>query len=128
ETTVKLVVMALFGIGAVLLFRSARSHDEDDELHENTGVVRATAMSTVAGSFGLVVLAEWGDLTELATASLAADSGDPIGTGVGAWLALASVAAIAATFGRQLVARVPIEKVNQAGAARLGGLAGQNGL
>lgn len=38
-------------------------------------------------------------------------------------LALASVAAIAATFGRQLVARVPIQKVNYAGATVFAALA-----
>jgi len=72
----------------------------------------------------LIVLAEWGDLTQLATASLAAKSDSPISTGIGAWVALAAVAGIAATFGRQLVARVPIYKVNYIGAAVFSLLAG----
>lgn len=121
ETAVALVVTALFAAGAVLLFRAARSAGE--EVETDGPRVEATALATVAGSFGLVVIAEWGDLTQLATASLAANSGDPIGTGIGAWLALASVAAIAATFGRQLVARVPIQKVNYAGATVFAALA-----
>jgi len=121
ETAVKLVVTALFATGAVLLFRAARAAGE--AVDTEAPVVEATALATVAGSFGLVVIAEWGDLTQLATASLAANSGDPVGTGIGAWLALASVAAIAATFGRQLVARVPIQKVNYAGAAVFAALA-----
>ena len=75
------------------------------------------------GSFGLILLAEWGDLTQLATASLAAKSGAPISTGVGALLALACVAGIAATFGRQIVARFPIERINYVGAAVFAGLA-----
>ena len=83
----------------------------------------ATVRATVFGSFVLVVLAEWGDLTQLATASLAAKSDEPLSIAVGAWLALVSVAAIAATFGRQLVARVPIHKVNYLGAAVFAGLA-----
>lgn len=83
----------------------------------------STVRATVAGSFGLVVLAEWGDLTQLATASLAADSGQPVATGIGALLALAAVAGIAAGFGRQLVARVPIHKVNYLGAAVFAALA-----
>jgi len=77
----------------------------------------------VLGSFGLILLAEWGDLTQLATASLAAKSGAPISTGVGALLALACVAGIAATFGRQIVARFPIERINYVGAAVFAGLA-----
>ncbi len=46
-------------------------------------------LATVAGSFGVIALAEWGDLTQLATASLAAKSGEPVATAIGAWLALA---------------------------------------
>jgi len=122
ETVVKLVVASMFAVGAALLVRAARSAapkaDETD-----VEVVQATIWSTIIGSFGLIVLAEWGDLTQLATASLAASSGEPFWTGLGAWVALASVAAIAVTFGRQLVARVPIHKVNYIGASVFAALA-----
>jgi putative Ca2+/H+ antiporter (TMEM165/GDT1 family) len=121
DVVVKLAVAALFLTGAVLLFRAARSAEAEEVTDEQP--VAATVAATVLGSFGLVVLAEWGDLTQLATASLAAKSDEPVSIAVGAWLALVSVAAIAATFGRQLVARVPIHKVNYLGAAVFGGLA-----
>ncbi|MDQ2649927.1 MAG: TMEM165/GDT1 family protein [Actinomycetota bacterium] len=123
DTVVKLVVTALFLTGAVLLFRAARQAEDDDDPDDEAPATSATVKATVVGSFGLVVLAEWGDLTQLATASLAADSSSPVSTGIGALLALASVAGIAATFGRQLVARVPIHKVNYVGAAVFAGLA-----
>ena len=114
DSMVKLVVATLFATGAVLLFRAggkagAQVSPVDTE-------AAATIGATVLGSFGLIVLAEWGDLTQLATASLAASSGRPVATGVGAWLALAMVSGIAVSFGRQLVARVPIHKVNYVGA------------
>lgn len=115
DVVVKLGVAALFLVGAALLFRAARQQPDEDV--DAAGRVQASAWATVVGSFGLVVVAEWGDLTQLATASLAARSGSPVSTGVGALLALAAVAAIAATFGRQLITRVPIQKVNYAGAA-----------
>ena len=121
DVVVKLAVAALFLAGAVLLFRAAR-RAEDDEVIEDAPVT-ATVAATVLGSFGLVVLAEWGDLTQLATASLAAKSGEPVATGIGALLALAAVAVIAVTFGRQLVARVPIHKVNYVGAGVFAALA-----
>jgi putative Ca2+/H+ antiporter (TMEM165/GDT1 family) len=121
DVVVKLAVAALFLTGAVLLFRAARSAQAEEVTDEQP--VAATVAATVLGSFGLVVLAEWGDLTQLATASLAAKSDEPLSIGIGAWLALISVAAIAATFGRQLVARVPIHKVNYLGAGVFGGLA-----
>jgi putative Ca2+/H+ antiporter (TMEM165/GDT1 family) len=121
DVVVKLAVAALFLTGAVLLLRAARCAASDDVTDEKRVV--ASVAATVIGSFGLVVLAEWGDLTQLATASLAAKSSEPVSIGVGAWLALVTVAAIAATFGRQLVARVPIHKVNYLGATVFAGLA-----
>ncbi|MBA3283282.1 MAG: TMEM165/GDT1 family protein [Acidimicrobiia bacterium] len=120
DVAVKVAVATLFLVGAVLLFRAARRAEGTDT---GATVAPSTVRATVAGSFGLVVLAEWGDLTQLATASLAADSGQPVATGIGALLALAAVAGIAAGFGRQLVARVPIHKVNYLGAAVFAALA-----
>lgn len=120
DTLVKVVVAVLFAGGAIFLLREAMS--ADDESIDAEAEVSATVRAAYMGSFGLVVLAEWGDLTQLATASLAASSNSPVGTGIGAWLALASVAAIAATFGRQLVARVPLNKINFLAAAVFAGL------
>lgn len=121
DAIVKSVVASMFAIGAFLLLRAARS--ADDEVTATDVQVSATVRATVVGSFGLIVLAEWGDLTQLATASLAAKSDSPLSTGIGALIALAAVAGIAATFGRQLVARVPIHKVNYIGAAVFAALA-----
>jgi len=123
DTLVKIVVAALFTVGSVLLFRAGRAAEHDHHHGETPVEASATVAATIAGSFGLIVLAEWGDLTQLATASLAAKSGSPVSTGAGALLALASVAAIAAFSGRQLVARVPIHRVNYVGAAVFAGLA-----
>jgi putative Ca2+/H+ antiporter (TMEM165/GDT1 family) len=123
DRLVKVIVAALFTTGAVLLWRAARSHVVDHELEGEGRVAHATAQATVLGSFGLIVLAEWGDLTQLATASLAAKSDAPVSTGIGAILALASVAVIAVAFGRQLVQRVPIHRINYVGAAVFAALA-----
>lgn len=76
----------------------------------------------VIGSFTLVVAAEWGDLTQLATASLAARGAGPWSVALGALLALSSVA-LAVTAGRQLITRVPLHVVNLAAAAVFAGLA-----
>jgi putative Ca2+/H+ antiporter (TMEM165/GDT1 family) len=122
DTPVKIVVATLFAIGAVLLLRAARRR-ADEPVDAGAAPTLTTIHGTVAGSFALILLAEWGDLTQLATASLAAKSGEPVSTGVGALLALAAVAAIAAMFGRQLVARVPLHKINYVGAAVFAALA-----
>ncbi len=132
DTLVSSVVAVLFAAGAVVLFRAgliaqAEAQAEAEAEAEGGGKAgeapTATPWATVAGAFGVIVLAEWGDLTQLATASLAAKSTSPISTGIGAWLALAAVAGIAVGFGRQLVARVAIHKVNFVGAAVFAALA-----
>jgi len=115
DDVVQLIVAALFLVGAVLLLRTGRKVALTPLVDESVG--GSTVLATVAGSFGVIALAEWGDLTQIATASLAAKSGEPIATAVGAWLALATVAAIAAAFGQELVRRVPLHKVNYVGAA-----------
>lgn len=108
------VVTVLFLVGAILLFREGRrAENEDLDAEREAG---ASIPATVMSSFGLIVVAEWGDLTQLATASLAASSHSPTGTAIGAWAALIAVAGIAATFGRQLVARVPLHRINFVGA------------
>jgi putative Ca2+/H+ antiporter (TMEM165/GDT1 family) len=122
DVVVSIVVALLFATGSVVLLRSAR-RAPDEDVDDVDQVPTASTWTAVAGSFGVIVLAEWGDITQLATASLAASSGAPIATGLGAWLALASVAAIAAAFGRQLIARVPVRKVLYVGAAVFAALA-----
>jgi putative Ca2+/H+ antiporter (TMEM165/GDT1 family) len=103
ERLVAAVVAVLFGIGAVVLLRGG---DEDDAEEDAT----ETAVSTwrvVATTFGVIFLAEWGDLTQLATASLAATTGEPLAVYVGALAALSTVAALATVVGRGLLRVVP---------------------
>jgi putative Ca2+/H+ antiporter (TMEM165/GDT1 family) len=115
DVVVQLVVGALFLVGAVLLWRAGRQAEDAPEVVE--GAATSTIAATVAGSFGVIALAEWGDLTQIATASLAATSGEPVATAIGAWLALAAVAGLAAAFGQELVRRVPLHRVNYVGAS-----------
>ena len=120
DPVVDAVVATMFGVGAIVLLRAARNGEEGPAAADLAPT--ATPRAAVIGSFGLVVVAEWGDLTQLATAGLAASSGEPVTTALGALLALASVAAIAATFGRQLVARIPVRRINYLAAAVFAGL------
>lgn len=122
DALVGAVVAAMFATGAVLLFRSARRASRE-EVDPDEPVPTATPRAAVFGSFGLVALAEWGDLTQLATAGLAARSDAPVAIWLGAFAALASVAAIAAAFGRQIIARVPIHRINYVASAVFASLA-----
>jgi putative Ca2+/H+ antiporter (TMEM165/GDT1 family) len=109
---VDVVAGVLFAVGAIVLWR------EDDVPDENKlAVVESRSAVRVAAAAGSVILvAELGDLTQLATAGVAARTGDPLPVAVGAWLALATVAAIAVTAGRAVLAHLPIRVVRRVAA------------
>jgi putative Ca2+/H+ antiporter (TMEM165/GDT1 family) len=64
-----------------------------------------TAAST---SFGVLFVAEFGDLTQIATANLAAKYHDPLTVGIGAVLGLWAVGGLAILGGRQLLRWIPL--------------------
>jgi Ca2+/H+ antiporter, TMEM165/GDT1 family len=96
------IVASLFIFGAFALLRG--SHDEvPEERDSEPGFWR------VAGtSFALIAVAEFGDLTQLVTANLQAHYESPLPVGVGAFVALVSVAAIAVYGGRTLMRFIPV--------------------
>jgi putative Ca2+/H+ antiporter (TMEM165/GDT1 family) len=109
------VVAVLFLVGAVLLWRSASSGAEDGgeaaDSREGTSFLRAAAIS-----FGVLFAAEWGDLSQLATAGLAARLEEPLSVFVGAWAALLTVSALAVFLGRKLADRLPIAVIRRVAA------------
>jgi putative Ca2+/H+ antiporter (TMEM165/GDT1 family) len=116
QRPVQLAVAALFAIGAVVLFREG-SKVEDVTDDESSTMKPIGPFAIVWRSFVVVFLAEWGDLTQLATASLAARSGEALSTAIGALAALASVAAIAVIAGRSILKVLPIATVRRIAAA-----------
>jgi putative Ca2+/H+ antiporter (TMEM165/GDT1 family) len=105
------VVAALFAGGSALLLFG---REDDEGAAEASRAVSGRHPARVAlASFGVVFLGEWGDITQITTANLAARYGDPLSVGVGALLALWSVAALALTVGRGLVQRVPTRLVRR---------------
>ena len=128
------VTAVLFIAGSVILVRgglasrAAEREQEQDEAAEVEARVAAsgTAVSawrTFAVSFAVLFTAEWGDLSQLLTAGLAARTGQPLSVGVGSWAALIIVAGIAVLAGRWLQARVPIWRVRLVSGAILAALA-----
>jgi putative Ca2+/H+ antiporter (TMEM165/GDT1 family) len=115
ERLVLFVVAALFAGGSALLLLG-----KDDEEQEEEGTAEASRagadqrpLRVALASFGVVFLGEWGDITQITTANLAARYRDPVSVGVGAVLALWSVSALALTVGRGLVRRVPTRLVRR---------------
>ena len=115
------IVGALFLLGAVLLLRGR--HGEEDE---NLAIAEGTAPTflRVSGtSFLVILVAEFGDLTQIVTANLAAKFHDPLSVGLGAVLGLWAVAALAIAGGRSLLKLVPISVVTRVAAAIMAVLA-----
>jgi putative Ca2+/H+ antiporter (TMEM165/GDT1 family) len=74
-------------------------------------------------SFAVLLVAEFGDLTQLVTANLAARDHDPLAVGAGAVLGLWAVGALAIVAGRQLLRVVPFRWITRAAAMVMAGLA-----
>ncbi len=119
-TVVQIAVAILFAAGAVVLWRSG---DEDDDGDHDAAQAGATSWQAFAGSFGVVLLAEFGDLTQLATVGLAASAESPVAVAAGALAALWAVAGIAVVAGRALAARLPVRLLHRIAAAIFGLLA-----
>ena len=114
ERPVEFALAAAFLVGAVLLLRE----DDDDD---DAGVEKAprTGWQVVATSFGVTMLSELGDPTQIITATLAARYDDPLAVGIGAVLALWAVSALAVFGGNRLRRVVPVRWVTRAAAAVL---------
>jgi Ca2+/H+ antiporter, TMEM165/GDT1 family len=110
----------LFLSGATILWRGAADADVEASEEEAEAAAQATADVTwlrAAGtSFGVLFLAEWGDLSQLLTAGLAARYHDPVSVFVGSWLALVVVAALAVVLGRTLMRFVRLATIRRVGA------------
>lgn len=114
---VEVVVALLFLGGAVYAWREG-AHDEE-ELTER----EASRHSVMVTAFIVIFLAEWGDLTQILTANLAAKYHSPLSVGIGAVGALWAVAALAVVGGNTLLRVVDIAIVRKVTAVVLVGLA-----
>jgi putative Ca2+/H+ antiporter (TMEM165/GDT1 family) len=115
---VEAIVGVLFVAGAAVLL--LRKEDEDE------GEARAPAdesfLKVAARGFTLILVAEFGDLTQIMTANLAARYGDPLSVGLGAVLALWAVAALGILGGRALMKLVPLRLITRVAALLMLGL------
>jgi len=122
---VALGVAVLFAVGAVVLWRSAGEAGVAGE-GGVAGVAGEGAKQTqdkdwaawriALASFGITFLAEWGDLSQLATAGLAARYDAPLSVFVGAFAALLLIASLAVFVGSKLVTRLPLRLVRRTAA------------
>ncbi len=119
EQPVHAVVAVLFLVAGVLLLRGVSEADAEEKETE-TKYGGATDLGSspwraMSASFLILFLAEWGDLTQLATAGFVAKGGSPLSVGLGAFLALALVAGLAAIIGRALLTRLRLSLIRRVG-------------
>lgn len=89
----------LFLVFAVLMWR--RPAEEEEHGSSPASTTEPTFLRAMAGTFGVVFIAEWGDLTQLGTAVLAARYAKPFVVFTGATLALWCVVALAVLVGNR---------------------------
>jgi len=126
---VELVVGALFLVGAFLLLREAAGSNEEEADEEAAAAAaklagRPPTFRRVAGTaFGVIAVAEFGDLTQILTANLAAKYHEPLTVGAGSVLALWAVGGIAILGGRGLLKVIPLVLITRLAAAVMAALA-----
>lgn len=99
----------VFVIGAVLLWLHREKQDDDEDEDSGMDGVRSEFWPVFGTAFAVVFLAEFGDLTQFLTVSLAARFHDPVSVGIGATLALWVAAGIAVTVGWRLLKLIPMQ-------------------
>ncbi|MET9849161.1 TMEM165/GDT1 family protein [Streptomyces ossamyceticus] len=115
------IVHALTGVlflgGAAVLLMKKDEDEEEIRRPENQSFWKVSG-----AGFMLILVAEFGDLTQIMTANLAARYDDPLSVGLGAVLALWAVAGLGIVGGRALMKRVPLKLITQIAAVLMTGL------
>ncbi|CAL9538052.1 hypothetical protein SUDANB6_04197 [Streptomyces sp. enrichment culture] len=115
------IVHALTGVlflgGAAMLLMKKDEGDEEVRKPENQSFWKVSG-----AGFMLILVAEFGDLTQIMTANLAARYDDPLSVGLGAVLALWAVAGLGIVGGKALMKRVPLRLITQIAALLMLGL------
>ncbi|MBF0126868.1 MAG: TMEM165/GDT1 family protein [Magnetococcales bacterium] len=100
------IVAALFALFGIQSLRASGGEEEEEEGEPKSG------RSILLSAFMLIFVAELGDKTQIAVASLAGTA-PPVPVWVGATLALGLSAGLGVVAGRQLLARISIRLLNK---------------
>lgn len=118
---VQVVALVMFLVGGFVLLRGAgEAQEETAEAEEEFSEVAdekagMSGLKIISTCFLVLFLAEWGDLSQLLTANLVVKYGEPLSVGVGAWLALATISALAAALGKGLLRKIPLATIRRVG-------------
>jgi len=115
---VEALVAALFALGAVYVLRE-RDAEELELVERETRSHRRVATT----AFAVIFIAEWGDLTQILIANLAAHYHAALSVGIGSTLALWSVAGLGVVGGHGVLRVMPAATMHRVSAVLLGLLA-----
>jgi len=102
---VEAIVAVMFLGGAIYALREGSHEEEEEDLVKKE---EASHRRVAVTAFVVIFIAEWGDLTQILTANLAAHYHSALNVAVGAVLALWAVAGIAVVSGQGLLRRLPV--------------------
>jgi Ca2+/H+ antiporter, TMEM165/GDT1 family len=106
------VVAVIFLAGAGLAIREARRQREHEDREKHLARAAAAHHRRAAlTAFTVIFIAEWGDLTQVLTANLAARLHSPLSVAIGSVLALWAVAALAIAGGRGLLRWIDVTTI-----------------
>ena len=115
------VTALLFAGGAAYLLLVSEEEEEEEGAEEAESA--PAGLRPIATAFLVIFVGEFGDLTQILTANLAAKYHQPWSVFIGAFAALATVAAIGAFGGRALLRVLPLKVIRKAGGVLLAGFA-----
>jgi len=115
------VTAVLFAAGAAYLLFVPEQEEEEEGEEEADSARRG--LKTVGAAFLVIFIGEFGDLTQILTANLAAKYHAPADVFIGAFAGLTTVAAIGAFGGRALLQFLPLAVIRKVGGVLLAGFA-----
>lgn len=120
ELLIQSIAIAIFLLGAVILFRTAPTADAEEKEQEEEYAAKATEPRTffkaLLASFVVLFTAEWGDLSQLLTINMVARFDDPVSVFLGSWGALLTVSGLAVLAGRVLLRHMRLSLLHYIGA------------
>jgi len=117
---VEAVTAGLFGLGALYLLLKRETTEYAEGEGEAAKVHDARRVALAA--FGVIFVGEFGDLTQILAANLAAKYHQPLSVFVGAALGLATVSAVGVIGGRAVIRIIPLTVVRKTAGVLLAAL------
>ncbi len=109
-----LVIGLLFLAGAGLIIKDMKTRAAEKEEALAKGTSKMGFVPQIFLAFVVTFAGEFGDLTQIVTANLAAKTADPISVGIGSFLGVITSTSLGIFFGSKVLSKVPIRGVQTA--------------